>query len=487
LVSAVNGASAPVEAAADSGAVVSESSARQAEHRRREGESSGFAPELEKALRGDASVGGNRDAKRAHPADSPKTASDRENPLSPVDQKRRASSGRQTEAAPTEPLNPKPTQPSASSKPDGVQTGAGGGPAQNNVASRGGGRRDGFESSARGESSPKESVVSFAGPASNPTTDTLAGVDSTEAVKEGSAVKDWSAVKDGGAVKDGQTSSTSVTDQSPPTHDSRSLNRNIVAAKTSGGLTQPEAARSADRAPRQSAAAIAHEAHDPNSRKAETIETRPSGLDENAAHPDGEAQDKPATGTGGAVQVQGPWSSHPDPSAVLRSVDLSRPTPLLQRSNASSSQAAQGSVFANAPATPAQRTAVEHPDSAIPAAGIRANLRPPSAPGVHVAALSIEGDNGTQTRAMVRERNGAIDVKVVTPSEESARLVGAGLHELRRALDGAGLSLNRAEIGWHGQSDGGGNGRNGRYGEDDPAALSRGQKLEGKKVFIVEA
>jgi hypothetical protein len=83
----------------------------------------------------------------------------------------------------------------------------------------------------------------------------------------------------------------------------------------------------------------------------------------------------------------------------------------------------------------------------------------PTASNTRVANLTIDLASGQTTQATVREHSGVVDVRIVTPSQQSAQAIGSEIPALRRALDGVGLQLKAADVSYRGDSQRGDNGR----------------------------
>jgi hypothetical protein len=77
-----------------------------------------------------------------------------------------------------------------------------------------------------------------------------------------------------------------------------------------------------------------------------------------------------------------------------------------------------------------------------------------------VANLQVELANGGNAQAIIRERAGSIEVKIVTPTSASAQRVSTEIDAMRQNLDGAGIRLGQAEVSYQ-PGDGGGRGGNG--------------------------
>ncbi|MCL5044374.1 MAG: flagellar hook-length control protein FliK [Deltaproteobacteria bacterium] len=101
-------------------------------------------------------------------------------------------------------------------------------------------------------------------------------------------------------------------------------------------------------------------------------------------------------------------------------------------------------------------------------------------PAVRVARLSVNLAPEDSARATVRERNGAVDLQVFAPTAQAAELISAGLPALRRALHGAGLQLEHADVSYRDP----GRGRQ-SDGFESPAQAKRGDSGD-HGVFIVE-
>jgi hypothetical protein len=76
-----------------------------------------------------------------------------------------------------------------------------------------------------------------------------------------------------------------------------------------------------------------------------------------------------------------------------------------------------------------------------------------------IANLRIDLASGQSTQATVREHSGAVDVKIVTSSQQSAQAIGSELPALRRALDAAGVQLKAADVSHQGDGQRGHNGQ----------------------------
>jgi len=94
-----------------------------------------------------------------------------------------------------------------------------------------------------------------------------------------------------------------------------------------------------------------------------------------------------------------------------------------------------------------------------PSASVAPTLRMIATPTseTRIANLRIDLASGQSTQATVREHSGAVDVKIVTSSQQSAQAIGSELPALRRALDGAGVQLKAADVSHQGDSQGGHN------------------------------
>lgn len=85
-------------------------------------------------------------------------------------------------------------------------------------------------------------------------------------------------------------------------------------------------------------------------------------------------------------------------------------------------------------------------------------------PAAKVASLRIDLSDGKSALATVRERSGAVEVKIVAATPQSAHRIGNEVDGLRQALDSAGLQLAKAEVSYQ-QPQGHGRERDGSYGE----------------------
>jgi len=81
----------------------------------------------------------------------------------------------------------------------------------------------------------------------------------------------------------------------------------------------------------------------------------------------------------------------------------------------------------------------------------------PPASDTRVANLTVDLAGGQTTHATVREHLGAVDVKIVTSSQQNAQVIGSELPALRRALDAAGMQLKAADVSHQGDGQRGNN------------------------------
>ena len=95
------------------------------------------------------------------------------------------------------------------------------------------------------------------------------------------------------------------------------------------------------------------------------------------------------------------------------------------------------------------------------------------------AALKIDLANGATARASVRERAGAVEVRIVTDNSPVAQHLTEQIAGLRRALDATGLRLHSADVSYRSA---GGEGRQGDPREQTP----RRDETQGREVFAVE-
>lgn len=95
--------------------------------------------------------------------------------------------------------------------------------------------------------------------------------------------------------------------------------------------------------------------------------------------------------------------------------------------------------------------------SSQPASSVAPTLRVVADPVVEarIASLTIDLASGQSTHATIREHAGAVDVRIVAASQQSANAISSELPALRRALDAAGMQLKAADVSHHGDSQGG--------------------------------
>ena len=95
----------------------------------------------------------------------------------------------------------------------------------------------------------------------------------------------------------------------------------------------------------------------------------------------------------------------------------------------------------------------------------------------HNVNLTVQLSAGQSAQANVRERAGAVDVKIVTPSQSSAQRVSSELDSMRQNFDAAGIKLGHAEVSYQ-QGDG-------RQGGERYRPPAQQQSTDRKEAFIV--
>ncbi len=96
-----------------------------------------------------------------------------------------------------------------------------------------------------------------------------------------------------------------------------------------------------------------------------------------------------------------------------------------------------------------------------------------------VAELTVQLADGQTAHAMVRERAGSIDVKIVTSTNASAQRVSSEIDTMRQNLDAAGLRLGQAEVSYQ---QGGSGRRDGQ--EQEPRSLQAASKTD-RSIFTL--
>jgi hypothetical protein len=97
--------------------------------------------------------------------------------------------------------------------------------------------------------------------------------------------------------------------------------------------------------------------------------------------------------------------------------------------------------------------------------------------------LTIPLESGQTAQASVRERAGAVDVRISTPTAASAQRVSGEIDSLRQNLDAAGIRLGHAEVSYQPGSGGGQDrGSNNRETYQPPAAKP---SVNSKEVFVM--
>ena len=96
----------------------------------------------------------------------------------------------------------------------------------------------------------------------------------------------------------------------------------------------------------------------------------------------------------------------------------------------------------------------------------------------HSVSITVQLASGQTAQASVRERAGAVDVKILTPTVASAQRVSLEMDGMRQNLDSAGIKLGQSEVSYQ-RGDGGQQGH--REGYRPPAQ----NQSTGKDVFIM--
>lgn len=144
---------------------------------------------------------------------------------------------------------------------------------------------------------------------------------------------------------------------------------------------------------------------------------------------------------------------------------VDRNTPTVSAEAATSAQ----SVLGDATATPhASVVKVTHETQATP-----------SAPPARIANLKVELGDGQSAQATVRERSGAVEVKIVASTTSAAQRIVHEVESLRSGLDSAGLRLARAEVSYQQPY------ADRRQGERNPHRDRATQTATGTEVFTV--
>ncbi len=101
-----------------------------------------------------------------------------------------------------------------------------------------------------------------------------------------------------------------------------------------------------------------------------------------------------------------------------------------------------------------------------------------------IANLRIDLAAGQSTHATVRERSGAVDVRIVADDQQNAQLIGSEIPSLRRALDAAGMQLKTADV----QHQGGGGERRQDERQQPTTTDRRWQSGRGggESIFAIE-
>lgn len=120
------------------------------------------------------------------------------------------------------------------------------------------------------------------------------------------------------------------------------------------------------------------------------------------------------------------------------------------------------------------------PAPAPAAAAIRqVTEAPPAAATARVANLRVDLGQGNSAQATVRERGGAVEVKIVATTAQSAERIGNEVGGLRRSLDSAGLQLTHAEVSYQGQPG------SERQRHEAPNGQPDRQDAKGGEIFTV--
>ena len=93
-------------------------------------------------------------------------------------------------------------------------------------------------------------------------------------------------------------------------------------------------------------------------------------------------------------------------------------------------------------------------------------------------SITVQLASGQTAQASVRERAGAVDVKILTPTAASAQRVSSEMDGMRQNLDAAGITLGHSEISYQ-------QGEGGRQGDEGYQPPAQNQSANGKEVFIM--
>jgi hypothetical protein len=102
-------------------------------------------------------------------------------------------------------------------------------------------------------------------------------------------------------------------------------------------------------------------------------------------------------------------------------------------------------------------------------------VQEPSANGepARIANFQVELGGGQTAQAMIRERAGSIDIRIVTPTAAAAHRISGEVESLRQNLDAVGMRLGQTEVSYQpGEGGGRGNGGDQRAPQKEPSGGS---------------
>jgi hypothetical protein len=230
--------------------------------------------------------------------------------------------------------------------------------------------------------------------------------------------------------------------------------------------------------PAEQAQATSNHATEPNT---SASHSKPSSARSNPASGDRSAAEATSAGSsagGASINLQPPTaqalSALTIESAVQEAADDSGHSGVIpdEKHNAGAKIAPDATLGPNADGTVTasmlSAPAITGTGSSQPAASVAPTLRVRPEPAVEarIASLTIDLASGQSTHATIREHAGAVDVRIVAASQQSANAISSELPALRRALDAAGMHLKAADVTHHGEREGSQHGNR----QDNPSA-----------------
>jgi len=193
-----------------------------------------------------------------------------------------------------------------------------------------------------------------------------------------------------------------------------------------------------------------------------------------SASSDAKTNTKTAAMTGGAITASAPPATAATAAMTAKTLAVAAP-PLSQQHTSADTPAP---AVVSRPAgdnVSAPRIAASAPLQ------LAREVAPPSEPA-RATALKIDLADGASARVSVRERAGAVELRIVTDNAPVAQRLQGEVGALRRALDASGLRLHSADVSYQGGGSFRGNGGERSASQPPPRPVA----APGQTVFTVQ-